>query len=50
MVPCCMELISREKHDEIKNSENPLAGGAVGKHHFCPKDAAHAHQLVSGTY
>ena len=48
MVPCCLNLISCNEHDELENN-GPLLGGAMGKHHFCPNDAAHAHQLVSGT-
>jgi hypothetical protein len=52
MVPCCLNLISCDEHDELENNGtlNVEDGGAMGKHHFCPNDAAHAHQLVSGTY
>merc|ERR1711977_312680 len=51
-VPCCFELMTCEEHDkklkEIEeNPELAPVGGAMGKHHFCPKDAAHAHLLVS---
>ena len=35
------------KYDQNKDN-GPLVGGAIGKHQFCPKDAAHAHELVSG--
>ena len=49
MVPGCLDLISCDEHDELENN-GPLVGGAMGKHHFCPNDAAHAHQLASGTY
>ena len=49
LVPCCFELISCDEHGELENN-GPLVGGAIGKHHFCPTDAAHAHQLVSGNY
>ena len=51
MVPCCMEVISCDKHAEILENieENgPMVGGAIGKHQSCPNDAAHAHQLASG--
>merc|ERR1712061_582618 len=44
MVPCCMEVISCDKHAEILENieENgPMVGGAIGKHQSCPNDAAH---------
>ena len=50
MVPCCLNLITREEHDRLVELDktNRLIGGAVGKHHFCPKDAPEAHQAVTG--
>lgn len=41
-------MISCDEHGQLKDS--PMVGGAIGKHHFCPRDAAHAHELASGTY
>ena len=48
--PCCLETISCEEHDKLieENKENPIAGGAFGKHKVCPKDAEEAHKLISG--
>jgi len=49
-VPCCFEKISCEEHDRLleeQKEHGPPPGGAMGKHHFCPRDAAHAHQLLS---
>ena len=48
--PCCLETITCEEHDELveENKVNPIVGGSFGKHKVCPKDAAEAHQLVSG--
>jgi len=51
MVPCCMKIISCDVYSEILEDmeRNEIGlGGAIGKHKSCPKDAAHAHQLVSG--
>ena len=52
MVPCCLNLITREEHDRLVELDktNRLIGGAVGKHHFCPKDAPEAHQALTGFY
>ena len=49
-IPCCLETITCEEHDKLveDNKENPIAGGAFGKHTTCPKDAAEAHRLISG--
>ena len=51
MVPCCLKIISCDVYSEILEDmeRNEIGlGGAIGKHKSCPKDAAHAHQLVSG--
>ena len=48
MIPCCLKKMSCDEYDQIKD-KGLLIGGAIGKHHFCPTDAAHAHKLVSGT-
>ena len=49
-IPCCLETITCDEHDKLveENKENPIAGGAFGKHKVCPKDAEEAHQLLSG--
>jgi len=48
-IPCCLETIACEEHDKLveDSKENPVVGGAFGKHSFCPKDAAEAHLLIS---
>ena len=48
-IPCCFETITCEEHDKLveDSKENPIAGGAFGKHKTCPKDAVEAHRLVS---
>lgn len=48
-IPCCLQTITCEEHDKLveDNKENPIAGGAFGKHKVCPKDAAEAHRLIS---
>jgi len=48
-IPCCLETITCEEHDKLveDSKENPIAGGAFGKHTTCPKDAAEAHRLIS---
>ena len=48
-IPCCLETIPCEEHDKLveDSKDNPIAGGAFGKHSFCPKDAAEAHLLIS---
>ena len=48
-IPCCLETITCEEHDKLveDSKENPVVGGAFGKHSFCPKDAAEAHLLIS---
>ena len=50
MVPCCFTIISREEYDRLveEHAKNPIVGGAIGKHHSCPKNAEEAHQIVSG--
>jgi len=50
MVPCCFNIISREEYDRLveEHAKNPIVGGAIGKHHSCPKNAEEAHQIVSG--
>ena len=50
MVPCCFTIISREEYDRLveKNAKRPMLGGAFGKHHYCPKNAEEAHQILSG--
>jgi len=42
--PCCLGIISREKHEEIceKIRTGSHIGGSVGKHTTCPKDAKEA--------
>ena len=45
---CCLDVISCEEHDKIKNAGPIPPGGAIGKHNFCPNNAKHAHQLASG--
>jgi len=50
MVPCCFNIITCEEHDallEEQEEHGPPVGGAMGKLNFCPRDAAHAHQLLS---
>ena len=48
-IPCCLETITCEEHEKLveDNKENPIVGGAFGKHTSCPKDAAEAHRLIS---
>ena len=50
MVPCCLKIISREEYDRLVEEDvnSPRVGGALGKHHSCPKNAEEAHQIVSG--
>ena len=51
LVPCCLKIISCDEYSNIledMEKNGPMLGGAIGKHHFCPRDAAHAHELVSG--
>ena len=48
-------MITCEEHDQLleeieEHPEQEPVGGAIGKHHFCPRDAAHAHQLLAGRY
>ena len=48
-------MITCEEHDRLleeieQHPEKEPVGGAMGKHHFCPRDAAHAHHLLSGIY
>ena len=53
MQPCCLEVISCEKHDELKFQNargTSLLGGNIGKHHYCPKNAEEAREIVSGSY
>ena len=49
MVPCCLEIISREEHDRLveENAKRPILGSAFGKHHSCPKSAEEAHQILN---
>ena len=49
MVPCCLEIISREEHDRLveENAKRPILGSAFGKHHSCPKSAKEAHQILN---
>jgi hypothetical protein len=50
MIPCCFNVITCEEHDallEEQEEHGPPLGGAMGKLNFCPRDAAHAHQLLS---
>jgi len=51
MVPCCFNIISREEYDRLveEHAKNPIVGGAIGKHHSCPKNAEEAHQIVSAS-
>ena len=50
MIPCCLNMISCEEHDRLveENARNPILGGAIGKHHYCPENAEEAHQILSG--
>ena len=50
MVPCCLNIISREEHDRLveENAKFQWWEGTFGKHHYCPKNAEEAHQILSG--
>ena len=43
-------MISRKEYEKFVEFDktNRLINGEVGKHHFCPKDAAEAHRILTG--
>ena len=45
-------MISRQEYDKLVEYDktNRLINGEVGKHHFCPKDAAEAHRVLTGFF
>ena len=49
MVPCCLNIISREEYDRLveENAKRPILGSAFGKDHSCPKSAKEAHQILN---
>ena len=51
MRPCCLEVITCDEHDQLKfqNAGKPMLGGNIGEHHYCPKNAEEAHEIVSGS-
>jgi len=52
MEPCCLKIIDCEEYDdqfEGYGPNGPVENVASGEHHFCPKDAVEAEQLIAGS-
>ena len=49
--PCCLKTIPCEEYDNLLEGyedKEHLSGGTIGDHHYCPKDADEAANLIAG--